>query len=487
MVALTAIHHWVDEPGTVVSWSPSPATVEKVRNAPVSDVPPSYQQDQHIRSYREHSADGVEMARLLIPAWNMPGRCDIRAMTYVINAYLSRHDTYHSWFEFSDDDRIVRRTVNNPADIKFVATKHGAMGSSQWREHVLATPSPLEWDCFRFGVIQRADHFTFYLSVDHLHADAMFIMPLFVEIYMNYTALVEGGAPIRLPEAGRYLEYCARQREYAAALTLESPEVRGWIEFLQSNAGAQPKFPLPLGDSSVPCLGDLLTVELMDNHETDRFESACTAAGVRFIGGVFACAAMAECELTGGTQYDVVTPTTTRTTPAEFVTTGWFTGLVPISVPVYGQPFGEVARAAQGSFDSGMYMANVPVERVMELARSLPGIGTPGPGAAMLSYLDIGLPPMSPVVMSQWEKLNGRIYSDLGAAKQIGIWVTRRGTGTTVTIAFPDNPIARESAAQYVEALKAMFLEIADGRYATAALAGATVGASGGYFEHLEV
>jgi hypothetical protein len=134
-----------------------------------------------------------------------------------------------------------------------------------------------------------------------------------------------------------------------------------------------------------------------------------------------------------------------------------------------------------------MYMANVPVERVMELARALPGIGAPGPGSAMLSYLDIGLPPLSPVVMSQWEKLNGRIYSDLGAAKQIGIWVTRRGTGTTVTIAFPDNPIARESAAQYIEALKAVFLEIADGRYASAALAGATVGAAGGYFEHLEV
>ena len=39
----------------------------------------------------------------------------------------------------------------------------------------MATPSPLQWDCFRFGVIQRADHFTFYVSIDHLHADAMFM------------------------------------------------------------------------------------------------------------------------------------------------------------------------------------------------------------------------------------------------------------------------------------------------------------------------
>ena len=413
------------------------------------------------------------MARLLIPAWNMPGRCDIRTMTYVINAYIRRHDTYHSWFEFSDDDCLVRRTVSNPADINFIATRHGAMGPSQWREHVLATPSPLQWDCFRFGVIQRDDHFTFYLSVDHLHADAMFIMPLFVEIYMNYTALVGGGAPIRLPEAARYLDFCARQHQYASCLTLESPEVSGWVDFLQNNDGAQPKFSLPLGDPSVSCLGDLLTVELMNSHQTDCFESACTTVGVRFIGGVFACAAIAEHKLTGSTQYAVVTPTTTRTTAAEFVTTGWFTGLVPISVPVGGQPFGDVARAAQASFDSNMYMANVPIERVIELARSLPGIGAPSRGSAMLSYLDIDLPPLSPVIMTQWEKLNGRIYSDLGAAKQIGIWVTRRGTGTTVTIALPDNPIARKSAARYAAAMKAVFLEVAQAHGARALFANA--------------
>ena len=49
---------------------------------------------------------------------------------------------------------------------------------------------------------------------------------LFVEIHMNYAALVGGGAPIQLPEAGSYDDYCVRQHEYTSALTLESPEVR---------------------------------------------------------------------------------------------------------------------------------------------------------------------------------------------------------------------------------------------------------------------
>lgn len=468
MVALTAIHDWVDAPGSVVTWSPSPGCRKKVVEAPVNDVPPSFQQEQHIRTYRKHSANGMEMARLLIPAWNMPGRCDIRAMTFVINAYLRRHDTYHSWFEFvaGEDgaDTVVRHTVANPSDIQFVATKHGEMNSAQWREHILDTPSPLEWDCFRFGVIQRADHFTFYASIDHVHADAMFMVALFVELHMNYAALVEGGAPIRLPEAGRYLDYCARQREYASGLSLESAEVVEWIDQLKRNGGTLPKFQLPLGDPDIPCTGDLITVTLMDARDSDRFEAVCAAAGVRFIGGVFACAAIAQRELTGAGTFQFITPTTTRSTPAEFMTTGWFTGIVPISVPAEGLSFIQVARAGQESFDAGMHLANVPIERVFELAESVPGIRAPEPGVPMLSYLDIGLPPLNPVVMGQWQQQNGTLYTDLGAANQIGMWVNRRDSGTTITVAYPDNPIARESVASFVDAMKMVFLRAAEGR-----------------------
>ncbi len=46
----------------------------------------------------------------MIVGCSMAGRCDIRAMTYVINAHLRRHDTYRSWFEYTDADQIVRHT-----------------------------------------------------------------------------------------------------------------------------------------------------------------------------------------------------------------------------------------------------------------------------------------------------------------------------------------------------------------------------------------
>ncbi len=459
-----AIDGWVDAPGSVIFWDPSLATLAKVREAPISPVPASYQQAQHLRCYCEHAAEGIEMSRLFIPAWNVAGRCDVRAMTYVVNTYLRRHDTYRSWFDYKDAEHIVRRTLEDPADIELVATRAGEMTPAEWRKHILATPGPLQWNCFRFGVIQRANHFTFFAAVDHLHTDAMLMGTLFSEIHDMYTALQAGGAPISLPPAGNYEDYCIRQRAYTSGLTSRSPEVRAWIEFAENNGGTLPRFRLPLGDPLMSGASALLTAQLLDNEQTDRFESACRDEGVRFSGGVFACAALAEHHLTGTATYYVVTPTTTRRSPDEFMTTGWFTGLVPITVPVGVTSFGDTARAAQASFDSRVNLARLPFDRVLELASPERGLSQAQPFVPMLSYMEAGLPPLSPAAISRWREANGRLYSDLGFAGQIGIWVNRLGEGTTVTVGFPDNPIARESIARYVDALKSSFVRVVECR-----------------------
>jgi mycolipenoyl-CoA---2-(long-chain-fatty acyl)-trehalose mycolipenoyltransferase / long-chain-acyl-CoA---trehalose acyltransferase len=466
MFPINGSHDWGSPPpGELVTWSPPPATLVKAWEAPESSVPPSYQQAQHLRAYTQYAARGAEMARLYILAWDMPGRCDIRAMTHVINTYLRRHDTFHSWFDYKDAENIVRRTLRDPKDIKLVPTKHGEVTPKEWRAQVLATPNPLRWDCFQFGAIQRADHFMFYFSVDHVHIDAPLIHLVLAEIHMMYAALVGGAAPIKLRKSSSYEDYCVRQHQYASELTLESPEVRAWVEFAEDNGGTLPHFPLPLGDSAAPFTCDVLTVRLMDEEQTDRFESACVDAGARFSGGVFACAAIAEHELTGADTYYVITPTTTRRDLTEFATTGWFAGVVPITVPIDPTSFGEIVRAAQGSFDSGIGLAKVPFERVLDLARPTLGLRAPGPGVPMLSYLDASLPPLSPDIMAQWDKLNGKLFIDARSANQIGMWVNR-GRDTTVTVMFPNNPIARESIVRYIDAMKSAYVRIAEGRRA---------------------
>lgn len=460
-IAGRAIHEWEPAPGSVIAWQPSAATLEKVRQAPKSDLPPSYMQAEHLRGFREHAARGSQMSRLCIFSWDLPGRCDVRAMTYVLNAHLRRHDTYRSWFEFADGGQLVRHTIPEASDIEVCPVRLRQMQPEEWRDLILSTPDPLQWDCFRFALIQRSDHFTFCLAVDHVYIDAMYVGAAYAEIHLMYLSLASGGAPLRLPEPGSYYDFCDRQQDYLSTLSLESPEVRKWVDFLESNNGGLPEVPVSLGDGSGTA--EVMTMSLMDDRQTADFEAACTAAGVRFSGGVFACAALTDCEFTGADQYHGIVAVDTRNSPEEFVTTGWFTSFIPVSVKVSSSPFSEIARAAQMSFDEGRRLMNVPFARIFEMA---PWLHRPLNRIPLQFYLDAGIPPLSAMAAAtaQLENVNATAYLDGGVPAQFDIRVNRLENETQAAIMFPGNPIARDSVHRYLTTLKSTYLRVVEGR-----------------------
>lgn len=466
--AVETIHEWEPGSGSVVTWAPSATSLAKAAAAPVSAVPPSYMQAQHLRGYKRHAAHGLDMSRLCIASWDIPGRCDIRAMSYIVNAHLRRHDTYHSWFAVGELDadggaEITRHRFERPADITFVPTQRGALASQEWRDFLLATPSPLEWDCFRFAIIQYAEHFTFCVSVDHLHVDAMFMGSIFVEVHSMYGALSSGAAPIALPDAGSYEAFCVHQQMYTTALTAESPQVQAWLDFASHNDGTMPSFPLPTGELKPGCAGALITEQLLDQQQMDRFEDACVAAGARFSGGVFACAALTQYELAGTETYFAITPHDTRSSPADYLTTGWFTGMIPLTVPVSPSSFGTTARAAQTSFDSGTELAHVPFDSVLRLAPPELGLRRPDIGFPMLSFLDAGLPPLSAMIDSTLVGLNAKVFGDGDYPAQVCMWVNRMKDQTSITVFHPDNEVARDSVNRYLSVLKSLYARVAAG------------------------
>jgi hypothetical protein len=132
-----------------------------------------------------------------------------------------RHDTYHSWYEHKNAENIVRRTTRDSADIEFVPTENGEMTSADIRAYILATSGPLQSDCFSFGCIQRADHFTSFMSVDHLLADGISAGVIFLEIHTMYAALLECGAPIPLPDLASYESNDATSRCEFALVSCE--------------------------------------------------------------------------------------------------------------------------------------------------------------------------------------------------------------------------------------------------------------------------
>jgi hypothetical protein len=468
---LGTVYDWLPDPGSVVCWQPSPASLEKVRQAPVSAVPLANMQAAHIRGFCDYAAQGLDYARLVIGCADVPGRCDVRVMNYVINAHLRRHSTYHSWFEYQDEDHIIRHTIGDSSDIEFAPVRLGQMTPNEWQRFVLSTPDPLQWDCFRFGIIQRADHFTFYAIVDHLHCDPTLIAGIYNEVAMNYQTVVAGGSPLQLPPVASHDDFCARESKHIATMTLDSPEVQKWIEFAELNGGTLPDFPLPVGDLSVPSGGDVLVERLMDPEQTFEFESLCASVGARFSGGLFACTALAQYELTGAETYYGLTPTDKRKSPAEFMAMGWFTGVVPFTVPVDPASFGATACAAQASFDSNMELANVSFNDVVKLA---PWLRKWGSNCTMINYMDAGLPPFNATVTSKLEDSNVRVYCDPRDPAHFYFSVIRLFDEVSIVVNFPNNPIARESVNTYVEAMKSVFARVAEGRYE-----GAPVRASG--------
>jgi len=414
----------------------------------------------HLRGFVEFRERGLDYSRAIIGSWDILGRCDIRALTYVINAHLRRHTTYHSWFEYNGAKDIVRHTIKNARDVQFVAKEYGVMTQLEWRDHVLATPDPLHWDCFRFGIIQYEHHFAFYFAVDHIHCDPKLIASLYVEFLMNYNALLEGKAPITLPSAASYDDFCMRESQYVSGVTLESPEVRKWIEFAEANGGTMPDFPLPLVDQSIPRGGDLHMERLLLPEQTARFEAICQQAGARFSGGLFACAALALYELTGAETYYGLTPIDKRKTPEEFMAVGWFTGVVPFTVPVDPNSFEQTARAAQASFDANMDLAKVSYDRVLELA---PWLRRHGPQFTMLSYMDSGLPPLSAVVATAMAGANATAFVDGRSPAFMYSTVFRLFDEVSIMVSYPNNPVALESVTAFTKALRSVFDRVVSG------------------------
>jgi len=456
-------YDWDPGPGSVVTWGPTSRSIANARLAPISPVPPSSMQAGHLRGYVEFRERGLDYSRTVMGSWDVPGRCDIRAMNYVINAHLRRHATYHSWFEYREAKHIVRHTIQDPRDIQFVAKEYGVMTKLEWQDHVLATPDPLQWDCFRFGIIQHEHRFSLFAVVDHLHCDPILIASFYVEILMNYNALLEGKAPVALPPAASYDDFCMRESQCVSGMTLESPEVRRWVEFAEANGGTLPDFPLPLGEQSMLSGGEVHVRRLLGPEQTARFEAICQQTAVRLSGGLFACVALTHYELSGAETYYGLTPIDKRKNPADFMTMGWFTGVLPLTVPVDPNSFEETARAAQASFDANMDLANVPYDRVLELA---PWLRRPGPQLTMMNYMDAGLPPLSALVASAMKGANATAFTDGRNPAFAYSTVFRLFDEVTIMVSYPRNPIARESVARYTEALMSVLQRAAGGSFA---------------------
>ncbi|OBG81796.1 condensation domain-containing protein [Mycobacterium sp. E3305] len=451
---LGTVDDWTAE-GTVVSWFPTASTYEQAADAQYHPAAVSYQQSQHLRYYRRQVNRGRDIPRLCIGAWEIWGVCDIDAMTHALNSHVRRHDAYHDRFAFDDGDEVVRHVIADPETITLEATDLGEMAPHQIRKLILDTPDPLQWDCFSFGIIQGEDRFTIYIAVDHLRADGMSAGVIFLDIQTAYFSALRKSPVVPIP-APSHREYSARQRAFTASLDVDSPEIRCWRAFLAANNGLLPRFPLELGEASADTPGAIEVFDLIDDDQGRRFEAVCRAAGARFSGGVFACAALAEHRLTGAPTYFGLTPFDNRRDPAHAAAVGWLASFVPLAIPTAGASFDEVVIAAQTSFDTNTALGAVPYYHLLETTSD--EVEVPDRPVPMLSFIDIRKLPFG----DYFDGLRAGIWGDNRLSETVCMWVNRMHTGTQLVVAYPGTDVARESVQRYVDTMRAEFTRVCD-------------------------
>ena len=453
MVAIGSIAStWHPGRGPVTMWTATPASREIMAQAEQDLLPPSFQQAQHLRSAHFAKTLGRKVPRLILAAWDVEGWCDVAAMTEAINAHVRRHDTYHSAFAVAgaDAEVITRRTIADPELIEFAPAALGFMEQDEIRTHVQSsTPGTLEWDCFTFGVIQKADHFTVYANIDHLHTDGTSGVLIYRDIHQTYQGLMNDRPATLAPTAG-YRDFTAKQRVQVETMTRHSRAIKDWADFAHEADGNWPSFPLELGSSAANGAGRAITIELLNNAQTEAFDATCRAAGARFSGGVMACAALADHQFTGAETFHTFTPSDTRA-GGQALSAGWYASLFPVSVDVEDGNFAQMARSAQKSFDANKHLSAVPFERALDLVSSAELGATQSSRPMMVSLFDF-----RKLADANANRLG--IYIDDLSHGGINMWITRNADQTIATVSYPDNAESRHSVHEYLGALRAAFL-----------------------------
>nr|WP_221333682.1 condensation domain-containing protein [Nocardia transvalensis] len=451
------IDEWEPAGGRLTTWVAAPESVRRAAQAPVHPAPPSHQQEQYLRLADRHSAAEFRFSGLCLVTAEIPtGDLDREAMTRVINAFLLRHDTFRTWFDI-DGQGAVRRHLVPAEDVDFVPVEYGRIDDAESiREHVQkTTPGPFQWDCFTFGVIEHGESTTVYLAVDHLHTDGLGQYLSCYDLAQLYAREVWEESD-ELPPAASYLDYCVMERAFTGAMTLASSGVRKWMELLRGNDGELPSFPLDLGKRTDGYNRSAhRSVMLLDPDECDRFEAICRENDAEFVGGAFAAAALAERELVGSDYYFGMTPVSTRTSAAERASVGWYVTLVPVAFPLGPTtPLTRVLTIAQRAYENGIRLAPTSFHRVVELLpadseiKARAGWSTP-----MISYVDA----RDFVGNELFGEVTAGVYANRAASEEVLIWINRLPEGTSLSVIYPDTPVAHDSVERYVTAMKSVF------------------------------
>ncbi|WP_063043480.1 hypothetical protein [Nocardia pseudovaccinii] len=80
----------------------------------------------------------------------------------------------------------------------------------------------------------------------------------------------------------------------------------------------------------------------------------------------------------------------------------------------------------------------------------------PGWSTPMISYVDA----RDFVGHEFFGEVRGGVYANRAASEEVLVWINRLPTGTSLSVIYPDTPVAHESVDRYVSAMQAVFASV---------------------------
>lgn len=390
-------------------------------------LPVSFDQRRHVAA---GDRPGSWMALSFRPSQPVPP--DDLATAWL--AVVARHGTLRSVFVPGDDgepqlyevDITPGRWVEHP-----IAS--GQAVNDALRDVLDRACSPYACPSHRLCMLETADGPTVVIAADHSHVDMWSMLVIARDLLAALAAVHDGRTPA-LPPAPAFAEHTSALRNRPTA---PDDVRRHWAEVLAAGDDVMPRFPLPLGESTL----HRERVEVRDVLDVD--DSAAFAAQARDDGvSTLALVVAAMTDVTrelAGTPLRAVFPVHSRYDATWHDSVGWFitNSVLESTVP---EP-----RAAAEAVKEAVRMGSWPLEDVLRPWGGMPE----APGMFAISWLDLRrLPVRVDATGLDAQYVGATIRTD-----GVMLWFVLDESGLHLRCRYPDTAEARRHVGAWLDTL----------------------------------
>ncbi|MGW0037422.1 condensation domain-containing protein [Gordonia sp. NPDC003376] len=432
---------WTPEPGTILEWSPSAATLAAAAAAPAHPVGPSFLQRDHISAVLVQRADGRIHRGYTCSTVHVDESLDTDRMTVAITEFLGAHEGMRSSFRMGDDGQPIRFVVDT-GDVSLVVTPSEDTDPLAHIDRRL--PTEAVFDAFpgcAFGAVSRPGSFDLYFGIDHAYGDGASQVLGLVEILARYRG--DTSSPL-VTTHGSHIDHTTAEYARAAQVTPDSESVTQWRHVLTGSGGRIPVFPLPLGlENDEPQPVWFAEAELADAAGTDRLVALAKQHGTGLTGVLHTALAIAGRLLDDREWYATATVLSSRS-GEHMASQGWYVNFAPLGFPVPSTDFVEVLEQAGPAVEAMKRASADPVHAALGILL-VQGVIDPSVVVSpqMVNLLDFRWFPTAP---------NTRdlvVFTGEGRTRNASMWAWRTADGLRIGTQYPGNPVAQESVTRF--------------------------------------